>query len=148
MLASLKPIPSGEVVCLHACCHNPTGVDPTPQQWNQIADVVYERGILPFVDFAYQGFGRGIDEDAGGVRALAREGCEMLISTSYSKNFGLYGERVGALTIVAGTSAAAKAALSHAKSCVRSNYSNPPKHGAAIVSLILADDSLRQKWEQ
>lgn len=148
MLASLKTIPAGDAVCLHACCHNPTGVDPTLQQWNQIADVVNERGILPFVDFAYQGFGRGLEEDAEGVRALARAGCEMLISSSFSKNFGLYGERVGALTIVAGTSDAAKAALSHAKSCVRANYSNPPKHGAAIVSLILTDDSLRQKWEE
>jgi len=147
MLASLQQIPTGDVVCLHACCHNPTGVDPTFEQWRQIADVVYERGLLPLIDFAYQGFGDGLNEDATGLREFCRDGSELMIASSFSKNFGLYGERVGALTLVASSSEAAKAALSHAKSCVRANYSNPPKHGAAIVSTILNDGGLYEQWE-
>ncbi|MEQ8788862.1 MAG: amino acid aminotransferase [Pirellulaceae bacterium] len=148
MLASLQQIPQGDVLLLHACCHNPTGIDPTAEQWRRISDVAAERGLLPLVDFAYHGFGHGLSEDAAGLMELARPGREMLVCSSFSKNFGLYGERVGALTIVAGTSDAARAALSHAKSCIRSNYSNPPRHGAAIVAAILADPELRGRWEQ
>ncbi len=147
MIKSLRDIPAGDVVLLHGCCHNPTGIDPTPQQWREIADAVYERGCLPLLDFAYQGFGNGLREDAAGLLELARPGQEMLVCSSFSKNFGLYSERVGALTIVAGSAEAAEAALSHAKTCVRSNYSNPPQHGAAIVAEVLGDPKLRALWE-
>jgi aspartate/tyrosine/aromatic aminotransferase len=148
MRASLEKIPSGDVVLLHACCHNPTGIDPRLDEWRQIADIVEKRRILPLVDFAYQGFGDGLEEDAIGLRELCRPGMELLVCSSFSKNFGLYCERVGALTIVAGTPDAAQAALSHAKVCVRVNYSNPPKHGAAIVATILGDAGLRAPWER
>ncbi len=147
MLQSLSEIPAGDVVCLHACCHNPTGIDPTPGQWNQIAEMISERRLLPLVDFAYQGFGDGLDQDAQGLLRMCQANPEMLICNSFSKNFGLYGERVGGLTITASAPDAAQAALSHAKKCVRANYSNPPKHGAAIVAKILGDDSLRDGWE-
>lgn len=148
MIRDLEQIPAGDVVLLHACCHNPTGVDPTAEQWKEIAEVVVSRQLLPLVDFAYQGFGTGIREDAAGLTALAETGCEMLVCSSFSKNFGLYSERVGALTIVAGSSSAAQAALSHAKLCVRTNYSNPPQHGGAIVATILGNSDLRTLWEQ
>jgi aspartate/tyrosine/aromatic aminotransferase len=148
MMDSLRKIPSGDVVLLHACCHNPTGIDPTPEQWREIADVVEQRRLLPLVDFAYQGFGDGLEADAAGLRELCRSGRELLICSSFSKNFGLYNERVGALTIVAKNRAEAAAAMSHAKTCVRVNYSNPPQHGAAIVAAVLGDPDLRQLWEQ
>lgn len=148
MVASLERIPAGDVVLLHGCCHNPTGIDPTPEQWKQIADIVHERGLLPLIDFAYQGFGSGIDEDAAGLREVVRPGTEALVCSSFSKNFGLYSERVGALTMVATSSEAAQAALSHAKIAVRTNYSNPPQHGAAIVAQVLADSELRSSWEK
>jgi aspartate/tyrosine/aromatic aminotransferase len=148
MLAGLQDIPCGDVVLLHACCHNPTGVDPTDEQWKQITDVVRVRQLLPLVDFAYQGFGDGLETDATGLRTLCRSGVELLICSSYSKNFGLYSERVGALTIVADSPQGARAALSHAKQAVRTNYSNPPQHGAAIVSTVLADAKLRSQWER
>jgi aspartate aminotransferase len=147
LVASLEQIPAGDVVCLHGCCHNPTGIDPTPEQWKKIGDIVYERGLLPLVDFAYQGFGKGLAEDSKGLHELCRPGAELLICNSFSKNFGLYSERVGGLTIVAGNKEAATAALSHAKACVRANYSNPPKHGALAVSTVLADAELRSQWE-
>lgn len=148
MLAALKKIPAGDVVCLHACCHNPSGIDPTAEQWRQIARVVAERGLIPLLDFAYQGFGDGLHEDAVAVQELLAACGEMLICSSFSKNFGLYGERVGALTIVAASEGAAAAALSHAKVCVRVNYSNPPQHGAAIVQRILSDFDLRTQWDR
>jgi aspartate/tyrosine/aromatic aminotransferase len=147
MLAALETIPAGDVLLLHGCCHNPTGVDPTPEQWKKIAEVVARRGLLPLLDFAYQGFAEGIREDAAGLMALCQPGRELLIASSFSKNFGLYNERVGALTIVASTPEAAAAALSQLKVCVRVNYSNPPAHGAAIVSTILGDAALRAQWE-
>ena len=147
LLASLEQIPAGDAVLLHACCHNPTGIDPTPDQWKRIADVVQRRQLLPLIDFAYQGFGDGLDEDAAGLRQLLGQETEALICSSYSKNFGLYCERVGALTLVAGSSSAGEAALSHAKVCVRTNYSNPPQHGAAIVAAVLNDDALRSQWQ-
>jgi aspartate/tyrosine/aromatic aminotransferase len=148
MLAGLAQIPAGDIVLLHACCHNPTGIDPTPDQWRQIAQVVHERGLLPLVDFAYQGFGDGLTEDAAGLRALAQPGKELLVCSSYSKNFGLYGERVGALTVVAANADAAQRALSQVRISIRTNYSNPPTHGAAIVAAVLSDAALRQQWEQ
>ena len=146
MLAALSTIPSGEVVLLHACCHNPCGIDPTADQWQQIAQVVAERGLLPLIDFAYQGFGIGLDEDAVGLRQLLATGTDALICSSFSKNFGLYRERVGALTAVAGTGEAAANTLSQLKKCVRANYSNPPAHGALIVNTVLSDAELRNQW--
>ena len=146
LLAALGQIPSGHVVLLHGCCHNPTGCDPTPDTWRQIAEVVAERGLLPLVDFAYQGFGDGLQEDATGLRTLCDTGCELLIASSFSKNFGLYNERVGALTLIAADADAAERALSHLKIAARTSYSNPPAHGAAMVREILGDAMLRRQW--
>ncbi|CAE7458591.1 aspC_1 [Symbiodinium sp. CCMP2456] len=125
MISSLKEASKGDVVLLHGCCHNPTGIDPTPEQWKAIADLVQEKELLPLLDFAYQGFGDGLSEDAAGLRELARPGQEMLICSSFSKNFGLYNERV-----------------------IRSNYSNPPTHGAAVVETVLTDASLTKLWDE
>ena len=148
LMSTLRGIRAGDIVLLHACCHNPTGIDPTREQWKQIADVFHERGLLPLVDFAYQGFGDGLEEDAAGLRELARPGKELLVCSSFSKNFGLYGERVGALTLVAASSDAAQRALSQVRISIRTNYSNPPTHGAAIVATVLSDPDLRRQWEQ
>jgi aspartate aminotransferase len=147
LLAALGQIPAGHIVLLHGCCHNPTGVDPSPAAWQQIADIVAERRLLPLVDFAYQGLGDGLREDAAGLAALCRTGCELLIASSFSKNFGLYKERIGALTLVGGDRSAATKALSHLKIAVRTSYSNPPAHGSAIVSEILADEMLTARWQ-
>ncbi len=148
LLESLRQIPAGDVVVLHGCCHNPSGVDPTLDQWREIAAVVAERQLLPLVDFAYQGFGEGLEPDAIGLRTIAESVDELLVASSFSKNFGLYRERVGALSVVARDAGRAAAVLSHLKACVRTNYSNPPAHGAAIVETILSDASLRQLWEE
>jgi len=148
MLESLKEIPSGDVVLLHGCCHNPTGIDPTPDQWKQIGEVVRQRALLPLIDIAYQGFGESLEKDVLGLHEICGEGTEAIVCSSFSKNFGLYSERVGALTLIADEPATAAAALSHAKVCVRTNYSNPPQHGAAIVTTVLADPDLRTEWEQ
>lgn len=148
MLDALKEIPEGDIVLLHGCCHNPTGVDPSPEQWTEIADWIEERNLVPLVDFAYQGFADGIREDATGIMALCRPDQEMLIANSFSKNFGLYNERVGALTVVTSSSETAEKALSHVKRCIRANYSNPPAHGAAIVTTVLNDPELRAQWEE
>jgi len=145
--AALSQIPAGDVILLHACCHNPSGVDPTPEQWREIAAIIGERQVLPLVDFAYQGFGNGIAEDAAGLRELAQSNRELLVCSSFSKNFGLYGERVGALTVVTTSEESAQRALSQVRISVRTNYSNPPTHGAAIVAAVLADGDLRKQWE-
>ncbi len=147
LLEGLRAVSKGDVVLLHACCHNPTGVDPTAAQWKAIGDMLAERGALPFFDFAYQGLAHGLAEDSAGVLELARPGAEMLIASSFSKNFGLYNERVGALTVVAGNAEAGEKAMSQVKSCIRANYSNPSFHGGAIVTTILNDPSLRAEWE-
>ncbi len=147
MMTALETIPAGDILLIHGCCHNPTGADLSSQQWQAVAALCSERGILPLLDFAYQGFGDGLDEDASGVRIVAEHCPEFLVATSYSKNFGLYNERVGALTLVAANAAAAKAAHSHLKICVRTNYSNPPAHGGQIVAEILGGPDLRQRWE-
>ena len=147
MLACINEIPAGDAILLHGCCHNPTGIDPTPEQWKQIADAVYGRGLLPILDFAYQGFADGITEDAVGLREFAREGAELLVCSSFSKNFGLYRERVGALTVVCPQADQVKAIQSQVNKVIRCNYSNPPAHGAAIVNTILRDDELRTQWE-
>jgi len=146
LLDQLRKLGPSDVVLLHACCHNPTGVDPNPQQWEQIASVLAERGVVPIVDFAYQGFGRGLDEDAAGVRLLAKRLPEMFICSSFSKNFGLYNERTGALTVVGKSSAHTAAVFSQLKICIRTNYSNPPAHGGSIVSTILGNPELRARW--
>ncbi|WP_430450899.1 amino acid aminotransferase [Rhodopirellula europaea] len=142
-----KPKP-GDAVLLHACCHNPTGVDPTPEQWEQIASVVAEKKLIPLLDFAYQGFGEGLDEDAIGVRTILRQMDEAIVCSSFSKNFGLYSERVGTACLVSGSAETTKAALSQLKRVVRANYSNPPRHGGAIVATVLADEGLTQMWHE
>ena len=138
---------SGDVVLLHACCHNPTGVDPTAEQWQQVASVIRERGALPLIDFAYQGFGDGLSEDAAGLHTILNECDEAIVASSFSKNFGLYSERVGALSVVTKTSAEASATLSQLKRLVRTNYSNPPRHGGAIVATVLEDADLTETWQ-
>ncbi len=148
MIAGLEQVRPGDVVLLHGCCHNPSGVDPHPEQWEQLGDLLAARQALPLVDFAYQGFANGVEEDAAGIRILCRKVPELLICSSYSKNFGLYNERVGALTAVAASAEAAQAVLSQVKGCARANYSNPPAHGAAIVTTILTDSELRRQWEE
>lgn len=147
-LAAIETIPAGDVIMLHGCCHNPTGIDPTPAQWSRLADVIYGRGLLPFLDFAYQGFAEGIDQDAAGLRALCRPGAELIVCSSFSKNFGLYCERVGALTIVAKDKTAIDKVQSQVKVGIRSNYSNPPAHGAELVTTVLSDAELRATWEK
>lgn len=147
MLAAVRAIPAGDVLLLHGCCHNPTGVDLSPEQWRAVAAVAAERGLLPLLDFAYQGFADGLEEDAAGVRIVAEQCPEMFVASSYSKNCGLYNERTGALTLVARTPEAAESALSHIKRCIRANYSNPPAHGGEIVRTILGDPELRRRWE-
>ena len=147
MIEAIKKMPAGDVILLHGCCHNPTGIDPTPAQWKQIADAVYGQGLLPILDFAYQGFAEGIEEDAAGLREFCRPGAELIACSSFSKNFGLYRERVGALSIVCPSADDVPAIQSQMNSVIRSNYSNPPAHGAAIVNCILRDESLRATWE-
>ncbi|MEW6225344.1 MAG: amino acid aminotransferase [Chloroflexota bacterium] len=147
MFAALDHASPGDVVLLHGACHNPTGVDPSPAQWRRLGDLVEERRLLPLVDLAYQGFGDGLREDAAGLLELVRPGAELLVSTSYSKTFSLYAERVGALLVVARTAADAEAVQTHVKAAVRTNYSNPPAHGADVVRTILADADLRARWE-
>ena len=141
-----QPLP-GDVILLHGSCHNPSGVDPDPETWAAVGEIVVERELLPIVDFAYQGFGFGLREDADWLAGLARPGLEFLVCSSFSKNFALYNERVGALTIVAADAARAASALSHLKIAIRSNYSNPPAHGGDIVETILTDPALRAQWE-
>jgi aspartate/tyrosine/aromatic aminotransferase len=148
LLGALERVPEGDVVLLHGCCHNPTGVDPTPAQWEQVVEVFRRRPILPFLDFAYQGFGQGLDEDAFAVRTFADAGVEMLVANSFSKNFGLYRERVGSLTLVNGDAAGAERVMSRLKQTVRSNYSNPPAHGGKVVELVLGDPELHALWQR
>ncbi len=147
-LAAIETMPAGDVILLHACCHNPTGIDPTPAQWTKLADAVHGRGLLPLLDFAYQGFADGIEQDALGLRAFCRPKAELLVCSSFSKNFGLYNERVGALTVVATDRATADIAQSQIKVCIRANYSNPPAHGEELVTTVLGDPELTRLWEQ
>ncbi|AEF56534.1 amino acid aminotransferase [Marinomonas posidonica] len=147
MLASLSQVPEGDVVLFHGCCHNPTGIDPTPEQWYQLAKLCSKQGFLALFDFAYQGFGQSLNDDAQGLRTFLDHVPEMLIASSFSKNFGLYNERVGALTIVCETSDQAESAFTQIKRCIRTNYSNPPSHGSAVVAEILNDAELYALWE-
>lgn len=147
MLAQLQDIPQGDVVLLHACCHNPTGFDPSREQWQQILDAVKENGLLPLVDFAYQGFGDGLDADAYSVRLLAENLDELLITQSCSKNFGLYRERTGSFIAIAKDADSMANVRSQLAVTARSNYSNPPAHGAAVVTTILDSEELRALWK-
>jgi aromatic-amino-acid transaminase len=147
MLAAIAALPPKSVVLLHACCHNPTGVDLDRAQWEQVIDVLQQRDLLPFVDMAYQGFGAGLDDDAFAVREIARRGLPALIANSFSKNFSLYGERCGGLHVVCEDAAAADRVLGQLTASVRSNYSNPPTHGAKIVARVLTTPDLKQSWE-
>lgn len=147
MLAVLNTIPAGDLVLLHACCHNPSGADLTQDQWQQVADVLLARNLIPFIDMAYQGFGTGLDEDAYGVRLMAERLPEVILATSFSKNFGLYRERAGSLAIVCRSSQEADATFSQMLSVARSIYSMPPAHGAYLVDVILHDEALTYAWE-
>jgi aspartate/tyrosine/aromatic aminotransferase len=147
MLAVLERAPEGDLVLLHGCCHNPSGVDPTAEQWSEIGELLAARRLFPVVDFAYQGFARGVEEDVEWLRVLCRAVPELMVCASFSKNFGLYNERVGALTVVAADAGRAAAVLSQVKRTARANYSNPPAHGAAIVDTVLGDPELRAQWE-
>jgi aromatic-amino-acid transaminase len=148
MIEGLKALAPKTVVILHACCHNPTGFDPSIEQWAEIAKVCQEKNLIPFLDIAYQGFGKGLDEDAAAVRLFAKTGLQFFVSSSFSKNFSLYGERVGALTCVTESAEEADRVLSQLKQTVRANYSNPPKHGAAIVATVLNDEALLAQWHE
>ena len=148
MMQTLKALSAGSTVVLHACCHNPTGVDLSAAQWTEVIDVVVSRGLMPFVDIAYQGLGDGIDADGEVVRRFAQAGCPVFVSNSFSKSFSLYGERVGALSVVASDSGEAARVLSQLKRTVRTNYSNPPIHGGEIVATVLTSPELRALWEK
>lgn len=148
MLTALKAMPAGSVVLLHACCHNPTGADLTEAQWGEVIAVVTQRGLVPFLDMAYQGFGDGIEADGKVVRRFAEAGGPLFVSNSFSKSFSLYGERVGALSIAAATAEEAARVLSQLKRVVRTNYSNPPIHGGQVVATVLATPELRKLWEE
>ncbi|PLY01800.1 MAG: aromatic amino acid aminotransferase [Desulfuromonas sp.] len=146
MCASIKKIPKGDVILLHGCCHNPTGIDPTPEQWAIIGDLLAGQGVTPLVDFAYQGLADGIEEDRAGLLELTKKVKQMLICSSFSKNFGLYRERTGALTVVADNAEQAATVMSQVKLLIRYNYSNPPSHGGQIVATVLGDKQLRAEW--
>lgn len=148
MLDALKTMPAGSIVLLHACCHNPTGADLTDDQWTQVIEVVTQRGLIPFLDMAYQGFGDGIEADGKVVRRFAEAGGALFVSNSFSKSFSLYGERVGALSIAASSADEAARIMSQLKRVIRTNYSNPPSHGGQVVATVLATPELRQLWEE
>ncbi len=148
MMDTLSQAKEGDAVLLHACCHNPTGIDPTKEQWETIAKFLAEKKLLPMIDFAYQGFGHGIEEDAQGLRIIAPHCKELLIASSFSKNFGLYNERVGVLTVVCNDVESADKVFSQLKIAVRTAISNPPAHGEKIVTTVLGDPALRAQWEQ
>ena len=147
MEKALSAAPAGSIVVLHACCHNPTGVDLTQEQWRRVLDIVIRRGLVPFLDLAYQGFAEGLEADAYAARLFAAETAPVFLSSSFSKSISLYGERVGAVSVVTGSADEAKRVLSQLKRVVRANYSNPPTHGAQVVATILSDPALRQQWE-
>ena len=147
LLEDLRNLPAQSIVVLHACCHNPTGVELTPADWQAVLEVIREREHVPFLDIAYQGFGAGIEEDSAAVRLFAASGLNFFVSSSFSKSFGLYGERVGALSIVTESRETAARVLSQVKRVIRTNYSNPPTHGASVVGAVLASAELRSMWE-
>ncbi|MBP6892796.1 MAG: aspartate/tyrosine/aromatic aminotransferase [Pseudacidovorax sp.] len=148
MLAALQGAAAGTVVVLHACCHNPTGYDLTPAQWDQVVEVVKARQLTPFLDMAYQGFGYGIAEDGAVIGKFVAAGLTFFVSTSFSKSFSLYGERVGALSVLCENKEEAARVLSQLKIMIRTNYSNPPTHGGAVVAAVLGNPELRALWEK
>ena len=148
MLAGLRAAPAGTVVVLHACCHNPTGCDIEPAQWEQVAAACQSAGLVPFLDMAYQGFVVGITEDGAAVQCFLRTGMNFFVSTSFSKSFSLYGERVGALSVVCGSTEECSRVLSQLKIVIRTNYSNPPTFGATVVATVLTTPALRAQWEE
>lgn len=147
MLEDIKALPARSIVLLHACCHNPTGVDLSGDDWKRVLEAIREGGHVPFLDIAYQGFGDGIEEDAEAVRLFAESGLPFFVSSSFSKSFSLYGERVGALSIVTASKDEAARVLSQVKRVIRTNYSNPPTHGASVVASVLNSPELRALWE-
>jgi len=147
LLAALRTLPPKSVVLLHACCHNPTGVDPTPAQWDALIPVLRERELLPYLDLAYQGFGDGIEADARAVRAIAAAGLRAFVANSFSKSMSVYGERCGALSVVCADAGEADRVLGQLKATVRRNYSSPPIHGGQLVAHVLSDPALRTLWE-
>jgi aromatic-amino-acid transaminase len=147
MKACLNGLPAGSVIILHACCHNPTGADLSDAQWQEVVELCRERGLVPFLDMAYQGFADGIDADAVAVRAFSASGLQFFVSSSFSKSFSLYGERVGALSIVTAGKEESARVMSQLKRVIRTNYSNPPIHGGALVAAVLSSPELRQMWE-
>ncbi|MDR2709836.1 MAG: aspartate/tyrosine/aromatic aminotransferase [Burkholderiales bacterium] len=148
MLRDLARAKEGDIVVLHACCHNPTGVDPTAEDWGKIIDAVEQHKLLPFLDIAYQGFGDGLQEDSEIIRRFAARNIPIFIASSFSKSFSLYGERVGALTVITANADEAKRMLSQTKRAIRANYSNPPIFGASLVSSVLNQPDLRALWEE
>ncbi|MGA0369742.1 MAG: aromatic amino acid transaminase, partial [Kiritimatiellia bacterium] len=147
-LEALGLIPSGDIVLLHVCCHNPTGIDPTQEQWEQIAEVAEVAGWFPFFDFAYQGFGTSVEADRFPLELFAGKDVEFAVAASFSKNFGLYNERTGSFSIAGLSADTVEAAFSHVKTAIRSNYSNPSRHGGAVVEEILSQPQLREEWLQ
>ncbi|PKO55678.1 MAG: aromatic amino acid aminotransferase, partial [Betaproteobacteria bacterium HGW-Betaproteobacteria-19] len=147
MKAKLNSLPAGSIIILHACCHNPTGADLSDAQWNDVVDACRSRGLVPFLDMAYQGFADGIEADAVAVRAFSASGLQFFVSSSFSKSFSLYGERVGALSIITAAKEESARVLSQVKRVIRTNYSNPPIHGGAVVAAVLNSAELRQQWE-
>ena len=147
MKSCLNSLQAGSIIVLHACCHNPTGADLTEAQWREIIEVIQARGLVPFIDMAYQGFADGIAEDALALNLFVASGLQFFVSTSYSKSFSLYGERVGALSVITASKDESARVLSQIKRMIRSNYSNPPTHGGAVVAAVLGSPELRQMWE-
>jgi aromatic-amino-acid transaminase len=148
MVSALNALPAGAIVVLHACCHNPTGVDLSPENWSEVLGIVQRRGLIPFLDLAYQGFGDGLDPDALAARLFGGAMTPVFLSSSFSKSFSLYGERVGAFSLVTASPEEAARVLSQLKRIVRTNYSNPPGHGSQLVAAVLASPELRAQWEQ
>ena len=148
MLAAFNAAPVGTIIVLHACCHNPTGYDITPAQWDEVVTVVKARGLVPFLDMAYQGFAHGLKQDGAAVQKFVDAGLTFFVSTSFSKSFSLYGERVGALSVLCENKDEAARVLSQLKIVIRTNYSNPPTHGGAVVAAVMADPKLRAMWEE
>lgn len=147
MKSYLAGLPADSIVVLHACCHNPTGADMSDEQWDEVVTMVRDRGLVAFLDMAYQGFADGIESDGATVRKFAASGLQFLVSSSFSKSFSLYGERVGALSIVTASKEETARVLSQVKRIIRTNYSNPPTHGGALVTAVLSNPELRQTWE-
>jgi aromatic-amino-acid transaminase len=148
MIAALRAAPAGSIMVLHACCHNPTGADLSGEQWKTVIEEVSSRGLIPFLDIAYQGFGAGLDADGAPVRSFAQAGIPVLVSSSFSKSLSLYGERIGSLSVVAQSGEEAGRVLSQLKRLVRTNYSNPPTHGGQVAATVLTSPELRSLWEQ